>query len=223
VKAALMEDRLGVVLSADSSCSVFWLLAEDGGAELAAVLGTVTERTGLVPWGFAGRWEGSSAFEPRWAELQHASRLRGEFSIGRVRLEACAAQGAVLDGEWFWAAFGGALHPHQVCAALMPPAAGASGGWVHAGLELVLAAAAVQARPGPSHRQVLPVLAQAFIAETLLAGGAAVTRVTPELLWPGIALTLASPLAGQLADTLATTPPIDPLKLERSRHLSGSW
>jgi hypothetical protein len=47
-----------VELSADSSCSVFWLLAEDGGAELGAVSGAVTERTGLVPWGSRGAGRG---------------------------------------------------------------------------------------------------------------------------------------------------------------------
>src|ERR1700689_3250469 len=54
LKAMASAGRCGghaVGLSADSSCSVFWLLAEDGGAELGAVPGAVAERTGLVPWG----------------------------------------------------------------------------------------------------------------------------------------------------------------------------
>ena len=87
----------------------------------------------------------------------------------------------------------------------------------------MLAAASVQVRPGPTHRQVLEVLAEAFIAETLTVGGIAITRVCPDLLRPGIAVTAKPAVIDQIATGFADSASADPLRVQRSRYLGERW
>jgi hypothetical protein len=52
MQTARLQEQLSVVASADSSCSVFWLLPDDP-AELAGVMSAVVAASGLRAHGFA--------------------------------------------------------------------------------------------------------------------------------------------------------------------------
>jgi hypothetical protein len=60
-------------------------------------------------------------------------------------------------------------------------------------------------------------------AEVLLAGGVSVTRLRAELLAPGIALTAAKMIIDKISAALISARPIEPILVERSRHLGGDW
>jgi hypothetical protein len=68
-----------------------------------------------------------------------------------------------------------------------------------------------------------PLYPYQIIAESLLAGGIAVTRVGPQLLTPGIALTARSAVIDQIAKDYLEVRQADPIQVERSRFLGGSW
>jgi hypothetical protein len=106
----------------------------------------------------------------------------------------------------------------------MPPGSQFPGGWTYAGLQLVLSEAARQVRPGrATHDYVLRALTQAFLAETVLAGGIAVTRLQAELLRPGLALTGTSKSIDEAAAEFQDFQQADPIKVERSVFLGGNW
>jgi hypothetical protein len=148
MQTSRMEERLSVVASADTSCSVLWLLPDEP-AELAGAMARTAASTGLAARGFAGRWDLSATWHARAGEIDAATVVNAEMRIGATRMT-----GAMLDvGQHgvsgFWPEFGGRVRHRQICAALVPPqAAAAGGGWVQAGLQLVLAAASFQASRG---------------------------------------------------------------------------
>jgi hypothetical protein len=81
-----------------------------------------------------------------------------------------------------------------------------------------------QVRPGrATHDYVLRALTQAFLAETVLAGGIAVTRLQAELLRPGLALTGTSKSIDEAAAEFQDFQQADPIKVERSVFLGGNW
>ena len=192
MQTSRLEEQFSVVASADTSCSVLWLLPADP-AEIADAMAAITARSGLVARGFAGWWDQSPTWQARAGEIEGATVLRADMRVGATRMA-----GAMLDVRpggvsWFWPEFAGRVRQRQICAALVPPEAAAPAGWAQAGLQLVLAAASLQVRPGPTHLQVLEVLAEAFIVETLAVSAVAITRVCPELLRPGMAVTASPP------------------------------
>ncbi len=85
------------------------------------------------------------------------------------------------------------------------------------------AAAGVQVRPGPTHGQVLEMLAEAFIAETLAVGGIAITRVCPELLRPGIAVAARPAVIEHIAARFTDAAAADPFQVQQSRHFGERW
>jgi len=225
MQIARVEAELEAALSSDSSCSVVWLVPEAAEAEdLGTAVAAVTELSAMTAWGFVGAWERSKLFGAR-ATISNASRLSAEYAIGATRMKADMLELSFPENNWFWVQFGTALRPHQICGALLPAAAAAAeaGGWRYAGLQLVLSAAARQARPGASYGYTLRALEQAFLAETVAAGGIAVTRLRAELLRPGIALTSTRNLIDSISAALGDARAIDPLLVERSRLLGGSW
>jgi hypothetical protein len=217
-----IEAELDAPLSPDNSCSVFWLVPDAEG-ELEQAMNAVAETSAMAAWGFIGAWERSKLREATGADVARSSRMSGQFVLGDTRMHADLLTLSSADDDWFWAYFGKAIRPHQIAAALVPSAARWPGGWTFAGLQLVLTAAALQARPGASHGFVLGALEQAFLGETLAAGGIAVTRLRAELLGPGIALTASGALIDAVSSRLPAAGAIDPLLVERSRSLSGDW
>jgi len=99
------------------------------------------------------------------------SRLSAEFSIAETRMLADGYEFLPREGDWFWERFVDRVRPIQICGAITPPGARESAGWKYSGLQLVLSAAARQARPGASHGYTLNALHQAFLAEVLAVGG----------------------------------------------------
>jgi hypothetical protein len=70
---------------------------------------------------------------------------------------------------------------------------------------------------------VLEVLAEAFIIETLAVSGFAITRVCPELLRPGIAITASDAAIDEIGAMFEDAPPADALQVQRSRYLGERW
>jgi len=70
---------------------------------------------------------------------------------------------------------------------------------------------------------VLESLAEAFIAETLAVSGIAITRVCPELLRPGIAITASHAAIDESGAMFEDAPPADSLQVQRSRYLGERW
>jgi hypothetical protein len=168
-------------------------------------------------------WEGSRLLKSRAADIARSSRLTAEYRVGDTRMKGDMLALLPSEGDWFWAQFGAEIRPHQICAAFVPPGAPVPAGWTHAGLQLVLTAAARQARPGASHRYILSALEQAFLAEVLVAGGIAVTRLRAELVRPGIALTAPKDVIENISSELTGMQPVDSQLVERSRLLTGDW
>ncbi|HEY6313545.1 MAG TPA: hypothetical protein VIY52_22455 [Streptosporangiaceae bacterium] len=218
-----IEAQLEVSLSPDNSCSVLWLVPEQDPGELAEAMIAVTRVAEMTAKGFVGLWERSRLLESKKADIARTSQLGAQYAIGETRMNADLLALALPDSDWFWSQFGKNMRPHQICAALVPPSAFAPSGWTYAGLQLVLSAAALQARPGASHEYTLRALEQAFLAETLVAGGIAATRLRAELLPPGIALTSTKELIDKVAAEFADRRAIEQLLVERSRYLSGNW
>jgi hypothetical protein len=208
--------------SSDSSCSVIWIVPDSDPRELGRALASVTASTAMAAWGFVGAWERSKLIESWAAEIAEMSQGSAEYVVGDTRMKADALALPPTADAWFWTQFGRKIRPHQICGALVPPSA-ESRGWRFAGLQLVLAAASLQARPGVTHSYTLRSLEQAFLAEVVAVDGIAVTRLRAELLPPGIALTSTSRRVDGIAATFSDAPTVDPLLTERSRLLSGNW
>ncbi len=104
-------------------------------------------------------WDHSKLLEAMAAEISHASRISAEYTIGDTRMKADMLALPLLEDDWFWVQFGVTMRPHQLCAALLSANAPEAGGWRYAGLQLVLSAAARQARPGAGHGYTLRALA----------------------------------------------------------------
>jgi hypothetical protein len=223
LETARIEARLDLSLSADNSCSVLWAVPEDDPGELGIVMTAIAKLSAMTTWGFVGRWERSKLLESNEADIIDLSRLAAHLSIGDTRMNADMLEVPIQESSWFWTQFGTKMRPHQICAAVVPSSTSDHAGWKYAGLQLVLGAAARQARPGSSHQYTLRALEQAFIAETLVAGGIAVTRLRAELLRPGIALTSTRDLIDRVSVELTSERAIDPLLVQRSRELSGNW
>lgn len=223
MEAARIEAQLEVQLSPDISCSVLWLVPEQDPEELAPAMIAVARNAEMAAKGFVGLWEQSRLLESRAAEISDSSQLSARYSIGETRAKADMIELALPGSGWFWSQFGKKMHPHQICASLVPADAAIPSGWAYAGLQLVLSAASRQARPGASYGYTLKALEQAFLAETLAAGGIAVTRLRAELLPPGIALTSTSALIDKVSTELVGVRAVEPLLVERSRQLSGAW
>jgi hypothetical protein len=177
----------------------------------------------MAAWGFVGMWYRSRILESRASDIVQSSLLTAQYIIGDTRMRADMIALRHPENDWFWTQFGTKIRPHQICGALVPASAPRSAGWTYAGLQLVLTAAARQARPGASHASVLRALEQAFLAETLVAEGIAVTRLRAELLRPGIALTGSEVVIDRVTAAFADTRAVDPMLVERSRLLSGNW
>lgn len=134
--------------------------------------------------GFLGSWDETKNLDAYSGHINASARLPASLSIGDTRLVANALD-LGSGGGWFWPLFGGGTRPHEICAGLVPTDAGLPAGWMHAAPLLVLEQASVQARPGRvSERYTLHAHAHAFIAETVRAGGIAVTRLDAELMRP---------------------------------------
>jgi hypothetical protein len=220
---ARIEAHLEVAWSADTSCSVLWLVPERDPEELADAMAAIGDSAAEMPAsGFVGVWEGSELLAAHAADIARSTELSARFSVGQTRMISDMVALPASADEWFWPLFAMKVRPHQICAALVP-AGDVSSGWKFAGLQLVLAAAARQARPGSSHGFTLRALEQAFLAETLTAGGIAVTRLRAELLPPGIALTSTPAVIDRIRAALAGARPVEPLLVDRSRHLGGAW
>jgi hypothetical protein len=217
-----MTEQLSIVASAESSCSVLWLLPGEGD-DLAQPMTAILAASALAARGFLGGWDQSPVWQARTRDVEAVTVVDAEMRVGTVRMTAAMLDLKPDNSMWFWREFGGRIRQRQLCAALLPAESTSAAGWAQAGLQLVLAAAATQARPGPTHRQVLGVLAEAFIADTLAAGGVAVTRVCPELLHPGIAITGRPEVVDSITAGLKDAVPADPLLVERSRYLSRPW
>ena len=223
MEAARVEAQLAPTVSPDSSCSVYWLVPEHLG-ELDAAISSATSSTGTEPWGFLGWWENSKDLKPYAADISQADRLAGYYRIGDVGMKASVLALAALRDEWFWQLFAGGIHPHQICGALMPPDVKVPAGWSYAGLQLVLSQAARQVRPGrATHQYSIEALAQAFLAEVVLAGGIAVTRLQAELLPPGLALTASREVIDEVEAEFQSYSPASPIKVQRSIALGGNW
>jgi hypothetical protein len=147
MRTSRAEEQLRVVASRDSSCSVLWLLA-DNPAELAEAMAAITEVTGLAAHGFAGWWTESARWRPMAETISAAAVADAELRIDASRMAAAMLDLPIATSAWFWTVFGGRIGQRQIAAALMPPHAAPAGGWMHAGVQLVLTAAARQARPG---------------------------------------------------------------------------
>jgi hypothetical protein len=147
-----MTEQLSVVASAGSSCSVLWLLPDDGD-DLAQPMTGVLAASALVARGFLGGWDQSAAWQAR-TRVEAVTVLDAEMRVGTVRMTAAMLDLKPDSSVWFWREFGGRIRQRQICAALVPAEATSAAGWAQAGLQLVLAAAAVQTRPGPTHAQV---------------------------------------------------------------------
>lgn len=223
MQIARVEAELGATLSPDSSCSVLWLVPEAGAEDLGIAMTAVTEFSAMNAWGFVGAWERSKLLGARAAEISRASRISAEYAIGDTRMKASMLALSFPDDMWFWVQFGEAMRPQQIAGALLPGVVPETGGWRYAGLQLVLSAASRQARPGGSYAYTLRALEQAFLAEIVVAGGIAVTRLGAELLAPGIALTSSGNLIDRILGGLGNARAIDPQLVERSRLLSGNW
>jgi hypothetical protein len=223
MEAARIEAQLEPMVLPDTSCSVFWLIPDGDREELTTAMETVTARMHMLPWGFLGAWDQSTKLASQSEDISQAARLSAHYSVGDTHMTANVIEIPLLKVNWFWSTFAAGPRQHQICATLMPPGTDIAAGWAYAGLQLVLAEAARQVRPGrTTHGYALRALAQAFLAETLLAGGIAVSRLQSELLPPGIALTATSDLIDQVAADFRGAAQVDPLLLERSRWLSGN-
>jgi hypothetical protein len=106
----------------------------------------------------------------------------------------------------------------------MPPGNDPPAGWAYAGLQLVLAEAARQVRPGRvTHDYTLRALVQAFLAESLLSDGIAVSCLRAQLTGPVLALTASKEMIDEIEREFQAVADIDSLLLERSRFLGGNW
>jgi hypothetical protein len=76
-----LEEQLGVVASADASCSVLWLIPDDA-AELGGAIGGIAASTGRAARGFAGRWDQSPTWQSRAGDIDAATVLDAELRIG---------------------------------------------------------------------------------------------------------------------------------------------
>jgi hypothetical protein len=223
MESVRVEAELDVALSAENSCSVLWLVPEAGSRELGAVMTAISSLSAMTAWGFVAMWEHSTLLAERKAEISRASHVQAEYRIGATRIDGAMIELSKVEGNWFWDQFAAKIRPHQICGVLVPSSASDEAGWRYAGLQLVLSAAARQLRPGPSHSYTLRSLEQAFLAEAVVAGGIAVTRLRAELLEPGVALTSTKSLADRVSRELPGMRALDSVLVERSRFLSGNW
>jgi hypothetical protein len=93
------------------------------------------------------------------------------------------------DDHEFWALFSKSPYTRELCGAILRGKQEFDGGWSNAALQLSIVTCWGRFSRLTSATQVQDRLLQAFLAETKLVGGIAVTKVVPEMLRAGIALT----------------------------------
>jgi hypothetical protein len=224
MQIAAFEAELDAPSLQSTACSVCWIVPDDPDdpVEMGEVVARLVEATGTVSWGVFGRWRDSEVLGPPVDQIRASSRLDAELRIGDTRLVADLVSLSPSD-RWFWDEFTNGARRCQVAGALVPRESEIPRSLAYAGLQFVLSASAKQARPGVSYYHALDVLRQAFIAETLLATGMALTRVVPELLGAGLALTAARGALDQVVGGLSGVRPIDEVLLHRSLALGRVW
>lgn len=109
----------------------------------------------------------------------------------------------------------------QRCAALLPGADSVPDSWVYSAIRLVMVAGTHVLSGGVPG--ALDGLLQAFLADTLQAGGIAIIVGSLELCGPGVALTGARRHIDQAERALGQTRSAEDLLVRHSLELAGPW
>lgn len=221
LRVARLEERLSVEAMGSQACSVLWLIP-DQAVELGDAMGKVITSAHQEGWVIVGAWERSASLSPDLATLMAREPPEAELRVGPTRLVANAVKVEGSEGGALWREFRMRVRKHEICGILTHAHNQPEAGLRFAAIDLVLAGAARQARPGASHDAVLTCMAQAFVAEALAADAVAVTRLEAEPLAPGLALTGRPGTIDRLAPGLEGAAKLEGLTFERARS-RGSW
>lgn len=204
-------------------CSVLWLIPERPG-ELAETMRDLAR--GLSPLG-------CRAVLCRPAAAQPPRMLAGIAGVGVVGEATIDIQGDasiceiadvdVAQSAGFWSLFEKSPYGRQLCGALFRGEGVSPGDLEKAAIQLGVIAGTGSLRRLASAIEVQETLLDAFIAETVAAGGVAVTRVVPELLRSGIGLTGPDDKIDEVEAQLAHLPRADETATRHSIQLGGPW
>ena len=234
ITVARVETELDFWFSGDPPvCSVLWLLGDlqdevvptltRVGASLAPL------RCGVaccVPSSRPRPLAGLAGAEPLLgASVDFAGRTLADSSSPVVRHEtstgsACdvAAVDADVDATWQVVASGRGL---RHCAAMFPGANGVPEGWIYSAIRMVMVAGTNLLNRGMGG--AVDGLLQAFLADTLQAGGIAVITGGLELCGPGVALTGAVDHIDRAERAVRKAEGADGLLVRHSLELAGPW
>ena len=160
--------------------------------------------------------EASVEFSGRALADSPSPIVRHESSTG----SACEVVSADAEAAETWrvVASGRGL---RRCAALFPGADGVPDGWIYSAARMVMVAGTnVLSRGAPS---AMDGLLQAFLADTLQAGGIAVTTGGLELCGPGVALTGTADHIDRAVRAVGAVQDADEPRVRHSFELSGPW
>jgi hypothetical protein len=229
-KVARVEAELSIVIQPDPPvCSVLWLIP-DGEGDLGETLSRINYSLGpLSCQGVLCELGTATSSRP-------LSELTGRQPVAEVRIEfpdtVSICQIAEIDvgrDAGFWELFSRSSYRRQLCAGLFRGGIPESKSWSAAAIQLAVIAGTVPFLKLRSSYDTRYALLQAFLAETLLCDGMAVTKVVPEMLGAGIGLTGAPAAIDDVEAVLVGAPRADEMAVKHSLQvanelgLGGPW
>jgi hypothetical protein len=205
------------------TCSVLWLIGDGSAGDLGRAMSALGE--GLRPaycWA-SGCWSLAAARPRRLIDLTG----REPVMTARIEFPDTAFVADLvpvgLDDAGVWDLFESGAVIQQLCAAMFRGSQDQPGQWADAATRLSVAAGVHRWMRLASAFDVEACLLDGFLAEVLTAGGVAITKIVPELLRAGIALTGMPGEIDRVEGVLAHLPRIDDLAVRRSCQLGGVW
>jgi hypothetical protein len=225
--------------SVEGARSVIWLIDRD--RQLAGFIGGLLRE--LAPeecWGIVSDTVdlvGPITFEPPAPTLsaqlgldvaarREITFVGGEMLFGAVVFESASFRCEIAaiptaDVSPFWGLF---LHNQPgPFATVFPAGLTGAGRWVDAAAHLSLVEGAFPLKFAASGSDVVRSLREAFFDQTIHSGGFAMTKISPEMVGPGVAITGERNQIDNVEAFLRGQSRVDAISLARARQLASHW
>jgi hypothetical protein len=205
-----------------AGCSVLWLIPTEV-SDLGRAMATLASEANISSCvGVLCRPSTANAANSLSTLLQRNSVVDARVVVGGTEAVCEVMDVQPNEDVAFWELFGRSSYQRQLCGGLFygaPP----SLAWEHSAIQLALMAGAGPLQRLAAAHDVQDVLLEAFVAETMLAGGAALTKVVPEMYRAGLAVSGTKDLIERLESVLQHAPRLDETEVRHSVELGGSW
>jgi hypothetical protein len=221
--ARLAEDPSLSVTGDAISCSVLWIVPDDE-SDLANTANRLANLASVVScWGFLCR--PAVANPPRLLKSITGRNLFLEAALDMPSGSSVCevAEVDVAHDAAFWSLFGTSTYQRQLGGALFYEGDAPYGAWLDAAIQLALVAGSLPFWRLPTSHDVQDVLLHAFIAETIAAGGIALTKVVPEMFRAGLGISGSREGIDAIERQLVGIERLPDEPVQHSLQIGGPW